>query len=216
MTSAAKRNHERVLHICEEMDWFGRSEECFRLVQQDLVPVVTTVCGQWRINASLEPELKPGGHGVLWKLARDKGVFRWFKENKREAAIVRQISNPMAGTDSTLLALGGMGHKQKKLTALELIDESDPDTATKMDAGADDAGKIHFHVPAGPDLSNDEELAQQAANWGLEALPFTAEMLGLVDEVTGESLPAALLPYCGRSMLEGLIRDLEAREYLYY
>lgn len=35
------------------------------------------------------------------------------------------------------------------------------------------------------------------------------DRLGLMDSDTGESLPAALLPYCGRSLLEGLIRDLQ-------
>jgi hypothetical protein len=35
------------------------------------------------------------------------------------------------------------------------------------------------------------------------------DRLGLVDSDTGESLPAALLPYCGRSLLEGLMRDLQ-------
>jgi hypothetical protein len=35
-------------------------------------------------------------------------------------------------------------------------------------------------------------------------------------EVTGEGLPAAMLPYCGRSMLEGQVRDLQAQEYLYW
>jgi hypothetical protein len=42
------------------------------------------------------------------------------------------------------------------------------------------------------------------------------DRLGLVDEVTGEDLPAAMLPYQGRSMFDGLIRDLQAREYLFY
>lgn len=32
------------------------------------------------------------------------------------------------------------------------------------------------------------------------------DRLGLVDEETGESLPTAVLPYCGRSLLEGLVR----------
>jgi hypothetical protein len=42
------------------------------------------------------------------------------------------------------------------------------------------------------------------------------DRLGLVDPVTGECLPVAMLPYCGRTLLEGLIRDLQAREFLYY
>lgn len=42
------------------------------------------------------------------------------------------------------------------------------------------------------------------------------DRLGLVCDQTGEPLPAAMLPYCGRPLLEGLVRDLTAREYLYY
>ena len=42
------------------------------------------------------------------------------------------------------------------------------------------------------------------------------DRLGLVDETTGESLPAALLMYNGRTLIEGLLRDLSAREWLYY
>ena len=48
-----------------------------------------------------------GGHGAIWKLMLDEGVFDWFRDQGRRATIVRQISNPMAGTDVTLLALGG-------------------------------------------------------------------------------------------------------------
>jgi hypothetical protein len=36
------------------------------------------------------------------------------------------------------------------------------------------------------------------------------DRLGLVDERSGECLPVAMLPYCGRTLLEGLIRDLQA------
>ena len=54
--------------------------------------------------------------------------------------------------------------------------------------------------------------------WIFQSLPEMGEIyplggagdrLGLVDEVTGESLPVAMLPYCGRTLLEGLIRDLQ-------
>lgn len=37
----------------------------------------------------------------------------------------------------------------------------------------------------------------------------SADRLGLVDPDTGECLPAAMLPYCGRTLLEGLIRDVQ-------
>ena len=36
------------------------------------------------------------------------------------------------------------------------------------------------------------------------------DRLGLKCEVTGESVPTAMLPYCGRTLLSGLIRDLQA------
>ena len=37
------------------------------------------------------------------------------------------------------------------------------------------------------------------------------DRLGLTDEITGECLPAAMLPYCGRSMIEMMMRDLQVR-----
>lgn len=35
------------------------------------------------------------------------------------------------------------------------------------------------------------------------------DRLGLECEVTGKSVPTAMLPYCGRTLLEGLMRDLQ-------
>ena len=56
-----------------------------------------------------------------------------------------------------------------------------------------------------------EQLAARAAT-ELSA----GDRLGLEDPKTGESLPAALLNYNGRTLIEGLLRDLTAREWLYY
>ena len=41
------------------------------------------------------------------------------------------------------------------------------------------------------------------------ALGGSADRLGLVHPDTGECLPAAMLPYRGRTLLEGLIRYLQ-------
>lgn len=35
------------------------------------------------------------------------------------------------------------------------------------------------------------------------------DRLGLKCEETGQSLPTAMLPYCGRTLLESIIRDLQ-------
>ena len=41
---------------------------------------------------------------------------------------------------------------------------------------------------------------------GLHVGTGAGDRLGLVDEASGECLPAAMLPYSGRTMMEGLIR----------
>lgn len=88
--------------------------------------MVTVSKGLWQSKGTLEVVLKPGGHGVMWKLARDEGVLDWFREKGRTATLVRQISNPMAGTDSTLLALAGMGQKMNKVRSPGGCEESAP------------------------------------------------------------------------------------------
>jgi hypothetical protein len=94
--------------------------------------------------------------------------------------------------------------------------------------GLEDAqAHVTYHVPPGLDLAGEagSQLGVRAAAQGLLAMPYLSEILpvggagdrlGLRCEVTGEGLPAAMLPYCGRSMMEGLIRDLQAKEYLYW
>ncbi len=111
MTSEEKRNHEHVLAICEEAHWFGRSPEAFRFFQQPLVPTVDEK-GDWILLGPLKPLFKPGGHGAIWKLARDAGIFHWFEGLGRKKTLVRQINNPIAGLDDGLLAFTGYGWKR--------------------------------------------------------------------------------------------------------
>ncbi|KAF3494442.1 hypothetical protein DY000_02056348 [Brassica cretica] len=81
---------------------------------QPLVPAVSAEDGQWIVSKPFVPVSKPGGHGVIWKLAYDKGVFKWFNDHGRKGATVRQVSNVVAATDVTLLALAGIGLRYKK------------------------------------------------------------------------------------------------------
>jgi hypothetical protein len=114
MTSLAKGNHKRVEQLFEANHWFGRGAEAFKLFQQPMVPMVTATDGKWTMSGPCKVIMKPGGHGVIWKLMLDNGVFDWLKDHNRDAAIVRQISNPMAGQDRTLLALSGHGMEGNK------------------------------------------------------------------------------------------------------
>ncbi|GMH04189.1 hypothetical protein Nepgr_006028 [Nepenthes gracilis] len=114
MTSAAKNNHERISSLCEKNEWFGRGRSNFRLFEQPLVPAVSSEVGKWVVAEPFTPVCKPGGHGVIWKLAYDKGIFRWFYNQRRKGATVRQVSNVVAATDLTLLALSGIGLRHRK------------------------------------------------------------------------------------------------------
>ncbi|XP_031373607.1 UTP--glucose-1-phosphate uridylyltransferase 3, chloroplastic isoform X2 [Punica granatum] len=114
MTSSAKNNHERITSLCEKLQWFGRGQSSFQLFEQPLVPAVCAEDGQWMVWKPFMPVCKPGGHGVIWKLAYDKGVFQWFYDHGRKGATVRQVSNVVAATDVTLLALAGIGLRHRK------------------------------------------------------------------------------------------------------
>ncbi|CAN6332751.1 unnamed protein product [Urochloa humidicola] len=114
MTSSVKNNHEHIITICEKLDWFGRGRDNFRLFEQPLVPVVNAEDGKWLISKSLFPVGKPGGHGAIWKLACDKGIFQWLQQCGRKGATVRQVSNVVAATDLTMMALAGIGLRCNK------------------------------------------------------------------------------------------------------
>lgn len=63
----------------------------FSVICQPMVPVVSAQTGKWILPEHLSPMLKPGGHGAIWKLMLDKGVFQWLENLNRQAALVRQI-----------------------------------------------------------------------------------------------------------------------------
>ncbi|WP_079988619.1 UTP--glucose-1-phosphate uridylyltransferase [Candidatus Protochlamydia sp. W-9] len=113
MTSMEKNNHAHILDICQHSNWFGRSAELFHFFIQPLVPVVTEE-GNWSLSALLTLNLKPGGHGVIWKLAEEQGVFAWLHEIGIHQALVRQINNPLASVDNSIFGLIGIGCKKKK------------------------------------------------------------------------------------------------------
>ena len=60
-----------------------------------MVPVVGAEDGRWLVPAPLAPCMKPGGHGAIWKLMLDQGIFRWLASRGREAALIRQIRSAL-------------------------------------------------------------------------------------------------------------------------
>lgn len=112
MTSQEKNNHFHVKQLCENYGFFGRPKDSIRFFTQPLVPAVNRL-GQWCMSGLLTPVLKPGGHGAIWKLAKDEGIFDWFESLGRKKCLVRQINNPIAGLDYGLLAFTGIGCKKE-------------------------------------------------------------------------------------------------------
>ncbi len=113
MTSHVNRNHTHIRAICAQNGWFGRPEESFRFATQPLVPTFTKE-GKWCLQRKGKLLLKPGGHGALWKLLKQEGVFEWLQKLGKKKMLVRQINNPMAAIDYGLLAFLGVGHAQDK------------------------------------------------------------------------------------------------------
>ena len=113
MTSSINSNHKIITDLLEQANYFGRSPDSFFLFQQPLVPSFDRQ-GKWVLKEPCHLLMKPGGHGVIWKLALENGAFEWLKNKGRTKLLVRQINNPIAGTDFGLLALMGQGHIQNK------------------------------------------------------------------------------------------------------
>jgi hypothetical protein len=113
MMSPEKNNESHILDILEKNRWFGRPKSSFFYLIQSLVPTISKD-GHWIMKGPLEPLLKPGGHGVLWKLACEEKAFQWMRRKKCSYALIRQINNPIAALDFTMLALAGIGYLEKR------------------------------------------------------------------------------------------------------
>lgn len=113
MTSHEKQNDAHIKEIFQQTSWFGRAPATCTFFIQPLVPVLT-IEGNWAMQAPCVPYFKPGGHGVIWKAARDLGVFDWLEKRGAQKALVRQINNPVAGIDHGLLILSGIGCHENK------------------------------------------------------------------------------------------------------
>ncbi len=113
MTSYEKKNHSHILDILDKNRWFDRPKDHFYFIKQPLVPVITNE-GHWSLQKPMKLKMKPGGHGIIWKLAEDKKALDWLLSLKRKKTLLRQINNPISGLDLGLLAFIGIGNHTKK------------------------------------------------------------------------------------------------------
>lgn len=113
MTSEEKNNDREIRLLMERHRWFHRGKKSVFIVAQPLVPAVTT-SGHFAFNESFELVSKPGGHGVVWKLFQDAGVFNVLVKRGISYLLVRQVNNPISGLDHVLMSFFGMGMNLKK------------------------------------------------------------------------------------------------------
>lgn len=113
MTSLEKANDQAIEAMVEKYRFFGRDKSRILRIVQSLVPLIASN-GKFVFKKPLELAGKPGGHGVIWKIAHDAGAFSWLRMKGAKALLVRQINNPLAGLDHTLSALLGFGLSHNK------------------------------------------------------------------------------------------------------
>lgn len=125
---------------------------------------------------------------------------------------VRSLLSLLVSIDHFYESIGGIvGYHLKVLKSLNAQEEP------KRKA-------YQFSKLEGIDLSTTSSEVEKALLTGIHALPEIGEIYPIgglgsrlnLKSKTDEPLPAACLPFCGRSLLEGLVRDVQAREFLYY
>ncbi|NGX38594.1 MAG: hypothetical protein K1000chlam2_01768, partial [Chlamydiae bacterium] len=107
-----KKGDAQVRQMFCEKNWFGRREEDFFLFSQPCVPAMNSA-GQWCVLGPGRVLMKPGGHGVIWKLASELGALKWLEQKGVKKLLTRQINNLVASIDYGLLAFMGIGFCQE-------------------------------------------------------------------------------------------------------
>ena len=138
---------------------------------------------------------------------------------------LRRLAAALLRVDTFYDSLGGLAGYQLRCLELCAAAAAEDEACAGSDGSTDSSSQgvqsdVVLRMPVGVDLANDLPAARRAASDGLHALPYMAEVyplggagdrLGLKCDASGDCLPTAMLPYCGRTLLEGLIRDLQAR-----
>ena len=122
----------------------------------------------------------------------------------------RCLSQDLLKLETFYSSLGGLLGYQ--LRSLQLL------SAAHSDNGVEGDASVEYLMPRFLDLSTSDDRVKAAVRSGIQAIPYMAEIyalggsgdrLGLQCPESGHLLPSAMLPYCGRSMLDSMIRDLQ-------
>lgn len=139
-------------------------------------------------------------------------VFQGWRDEKNLFSKLQGIADQLVKVESFYDSIGGVVGYHR--TLLDLIEKGENDSEEL----------INYLQPPKVEIGKDVDEREKFIEWGVWQMPHLAEIypvggagdrLSLIDEVTGEALPAAKLPFAGRTLIELLFRDLKGREMLY-
>lgn len=129
---------------------------------------------------------------------------------------LRQLLQDLLFVERFYHSIGGIiGYH---LTFLELC-------LNKIEPPQTDQKKYTYHNPPIVDIRHETKKIRQNMIKAIEHIDKMAEIypvggagdrLGLTCEVTSKPLPAATLAFGGKTLLEGMVQDIQTREYLHY
>lgn len=139
-----------------------------------------------------------------------KIVFEGVEENKNSFDLLKKMAQDLLKVEKFYKNIGGIiGYFEKSLA---LMDQKKEESK-------------QFLPPPFFDISKKTSDVDHFIQEGIKSLDIMAEIypvggagdrFNLLDEKTNIALPIAKLKFLGKSLLEHLILDLRAREYLYY
>lgn len=154
---------------------------------------------------------------VLAVIAMGQGpnVYRDIETLRQPQNQFKQLVDQLKEIEDFYVFMGGIvGYH---LTVLKLI--------AGKNSLSDKLHDVFYEKPHGINLANNRSEAKKAVRWAIESMPKMAEIyplggagdrLNLHDKKNNSPLPAALFSFCGFTLLERLIRDLQGKEFLYY
>lgn len=157
------------------------------------------------------PQREQGIILMLIALGQGDALFQGWETLQNPSKALHQLAQSLKPLQKYYSSIGGLIGYQ--LIVLKLLQkQKSPFVAQKL------------IQPEGVHLENDPLVVGKLVRYGLEALPRLGEVypvggaadrMNLLDEKSQEPLPQARLKFNQKTLLEGLIRDLQGREYLY-
>lgn len=209
-----KRLKPLVIRLVEASDNGTRLKILNQLEEVKNISTEQPMLKHFLLNCSEEEELIIKS---LWILGQGSHIFKGLQGLSDPEKDLKELLERLTVVEKFYDKIGGIiGYHQM---ILQLILEKD--SISKQPPRI----KETYLKPPGYDLTNQTPFVDMAIRKGLESMELFVEIypvggagdrLNLQDEKTGEDLPSAQLIFQTKTLLEGLIRDLQAREYLYF